>query len=219
MTVTALKKEKVDERAALRAAVAEAQEARAAVAKQCDAIESARGHVAEAAGDHAAAVAAVDTAQRDHAERVATAIAGGASPTATGLIRAARAHERDAQDDLAASKDALRSLEADLHDLESDLHVAGKTVDKVLAATLEPLCRNLIAETRAQYARFLATQAALSAVSSLFDPWSPVAKEAGLAGLFSDTLASQSSAVRKQWQAALAAMHFDASIDLPSIED
>jgi hypothetical protein len=213
------KDERIDERAELRRAIAAAQKARAAVDKQHDAIERAKELVAESVGALAAASTAVSTARQDHAQHIASVITGGGSPTSTGLIRAACAHERDAQDDLAASKDALSSLEADLADLESDAAVASRAVGRALATTLEPLCRRLAAETRAQYARFLATQAALSAVASLFDPWSPVAKEAGLAGLFSDALASQSSAVRKQWESAIKALRESADAVLPPLED
>jgi hypothetical protein len=211
------KDERPDERAELRRAIAAAKKARAAVDKQHDAIERAKELVAEAVGTLAAASAAVNTARQDHAQHIASVITGGGSPTSTGLIRAACAHERDAQDDLAASKAALSSLQADLADLESDAAVASRAVGRALATTLEPLCRRLVAETRAQYARFLETQAALSAVSALFDPWSPVATEAGLAGLFSDALASQSSAVREQWKAALSALRSDPGHCLPEL--
>jgi hypothetical protein len=213
------KDERPDERAELRRAIAAAQKARAAVDKQHDAIERAKELVAEAVGALAAASTAVSTARQDHAQHIASVITGGGSPTSTGLIRAACAHERDAQDDLAASKDALSSLEADLADLESDVTVAGRTVGKALAEAMRRVTGSLIAEVRERHLSFLRARAALSAVASLFDPWSEIAKEAGLAGLYGDALGQRANETGAKWQAALKALRENADAELPSLED
>jgi hypothetical protein len=219
MTVAAVALRKTaDERAELRRAVAGCASARAAIDRQREAIERAREHVAEAAGDHAAAVTALNAAQRDHAERIATAITGGASPTATGLIRAARAHERDAEDELAAARAALTKLEADLADFEAGTAAAGKAVDAALAEMMEPIAWRLVEEVRERRRRFLALQAALCSLGSLFVSWSELRKQIDRTAMFGDADDVRvSRAAAKEWQAALAALRLDADAEVPAI--
>jgi hypothetical protein len=219
MSVTPLKKEKTDDRAELRRAVADCVAARAAVDKHREAIERAREHVTEAAGNAAAADTALNAAQRDHAQRIATAIADGSSPTATGLIRAARAHERDAEDELAAAKDALARLEADLADLEVDAAAGGRAVDDALRDALEPMLRALIEATRAHHASYLRAQVAMTVVAGLRDPWDPLRKEAGFIGLGSAADGRTMDASRREWESALAALRLDADAPLPTDDE
>jgi hypothetical protein len=199
MTVTPLarKAEHTDERAALRQAVLAAAHAKAAVAAHCAAIERARELVAEAQ------------------TKLAAARAGGGSPSSAGVIRAARTAERDCEDDIEAAKSALLLLETGLADLESDAAVAGKAVEKVLAVTMEPVVCRLIEEARVQHAQFVMTQAALSALGSLWDSWDPVSKQINRVGVFNDADARLSVASRQKWEAALNAMRENADAPLP----
>jgi hypothetical protein len=182
MTVTALKKEKADERAELRRAVADAQEARAAVDRQRVSIERARQHVIEAEANVAAASAAVNAARANHVNDIASTIADGGLPTSMGLVRTARSNKLDAQDELAALKQALLKLEADLVLLQADAAAASKTVDRVLRVLLEPIVRALMAEARAHRDSFLRAQVAMVEVAGLFDAWHPLRKESSFVG-------------------------------------
>jgi hypothetical protein len=217
MSVASLarKDERPDERAELRRAIAAAQKARAAVDKHHDAVERAEGVVAEAVGTLAAASAAVNTARQDHAQHIATAITGGSSPTSTGLIRAARAHERDAEDDHVAAKEALRSLQADLADLESDAAVAGRAVDAALATMMLPVAHRLLEEVRTHHVRWLAAQAAVTALGGLWDSWTEIHKRIDSTSSRSDADARFSIAARAEWETALKALRENADAPLP----
>jgi hypothetical protein len=220
MSVTALKK--IDERAELRRAVTDAQEARAAVDRQRVSIERGTELVAEAVANLAAASAAVNTARETHAQHIASAITGGGSPTTTGLIPAARAHERDAEDELEALKSALSSLQAGLADMESDAAVAGRAVDAALAQALMPVARDLLVRTRDHYLKFMATDEALHAVTAVFNHWdggTEIAQQANRAGSLTDADARTLGATKQQWKAALEALKRDADAPLPPIED
>jgi hypothetical protein len=175
-----------------------------------------REHVAEAVANHTAAVAALSTAQQDHAAHVASAITGGSSPTATGLIRAARAHERDAEDELAAAKNALSSLEGDLVLAEADAAVAGKAVDRALAETLEPTLRRLMDEARAHRDSYLRAQVAMVQVAGLFDPWHPLSKESSFVGLGSNADTHLMDESRAKWEDALKTLRENADAELPA---
>jgi hypothetical protein len=216
-TVTAIRKDEGNERGALRHAVSAAAKARAAVAAHHAAIERAQEHVAEAVGNVAAASAAVNTARQDHAKQIASVITGGGSPTATGLIRAARAHERDAEDELAALKEALGSLQADLADLETDVSVAGRAVDAALAEMLKPVATRLLEEARAHHLRFLTTREALNVVGRSFNPWDggELTKQIDRVGTFSEADVRVSIATRQQWLDAIEALKMDAGAPLP----
>jgi hypothetical protein len=210
---------KVDERAELRRAVADVREARIAGDKQREAIERAREHVTEAVATHAAAAAAVSTAQQDHAAHVASAITGGASPTATGLIRAARALARDSEDELAAVRAALTKLEADLADLEVDTAAAGRAVDAALAEMMEPIARDLVVEVLGRRRGFLRAQAALAAMGSLFISWSELRRKIDRTALFGDDDDVRvSRAAAQEWNTALKAMRENADAELPPID-
>jgi hypothetical protein len=216
MSVTALKK--VDERAELRRAVADAQQARAAVAVQHAAIERGKQLVQEAEANLAAARTNVATAREGHAQHIAKTIAGGGSPTSTGLIRAARATERDAEDDVEATKSALLKLEADLVLVETDAAVAAKSITRALTSTLEPLARRLIEEARAAHAHYLELQAAAVEVAGLWDSWHELRTEAGRVGLMSDADSRVSNASAAKWKSAIEAMRTDPDASLPPIE-
>jgi hypothetical protein len=104
----------------------------------------------------------------------------------------------------------------DLTDAEADAAVAARAVDRALAETLGPVARRLLEEVRERHARFLMTQAALSAVGSLCgDPWSETRKEIDRAGLFTDALARLSSATEKEWLDAIKALRENADAPLP----
>jgi hypothetical protein len=169
-TVTAIRKaDGGDQRAALKRAVADAQKARTAVERHRDAITRAEKLVQEAQAKFAVAGVAVGDARQEHARHIAAVISGGGLPSSTGAIRSARAHKRDAEDDLAASKDALNSLQADLGNLESDEHVAARVVDAALSTTVRPVALRLLEETRACHLQFLVMREALSTLSRSLD--------------------------------------------------
>jgi hypothetical protein len=220
MTVTPLARRDAptDERAALRHVVSAATTARAAAAAHRAAIERARELVAEAQTKLAAARANVAAAREGHAKHIAkTVVAGGEPASSTGAIRAARAVERDCEDDLEAAKSAVLALEGDLADLESDAAVAGKAIDKVLATTMEPIALRLIEEARAHHARFLTTQAALSALGSLWNSWDEIYQQINRAGSFTDADARLSRASRQKWETALNSMRMAADSPLPDL--
>jgi chromosome segregation ATPase len=222
VTALAKKTDSGDERAELKRAVADAHKARAAVDRQREAIERGKQLVQEAQAKLAAAGGAVVAAREKHAQHIAAAIAGGSSSPAStpGAIRAARAVERDCEDDIEAAKTAAASLESDLVDMETDASAAGRAVDTAVAATLKPVVARLLDEARACHLRFLMMREALNAMGRTFNPWDggDLTKLIDRVGTASEADVRVSIAVRKEWDAAIAALGVDASTELPTIE-
>jgi hypothetical protein len=217
-TVTAMRKDKVDggdERGALRRAVSDAQRTKAAVDRQLSTIASAREHVREATENLVAARIGVDAAQKGHAHHIAVALSSGSAPSSTGLIRAARATERDCEDECEAAKSAVTALETELADLQADMQIASKAVDRALAETLRPLAVHLLEEVHAHRARFLASQAALTVLGRLWNPWDELAKQIDRTSSYNDPEGRVASAVGKEWESALKALRTDPDAPLP----
>jgi hypothetical protein len=220
MSVTATALKKIDERAALRVAIENASSTKAALAKAQASLEAATEHVARAEARLRTASAAVAQTREEHIGRVARALGDGREPpTAATSVQASRDAEIEARDEKDAAKAAVEQIAAGIADLETDMRVASKAVDKVLAETLEPTLRRLIAEARAHRARFLQAQAALTVVSGLWSPWDEIRKEADRVGVFNpDADARVADPARRAWETALKALRESADAELPPID-
>jgi hypothetical protein len=216
MSVAAVALKKPDERAALRSAVADAQEARAAVVKAQNAIERAEQLVAENQTKLASATKAVADAQSEDATRLASVLAAGGTSLTARAARQARTDEAEAVDDVEAARSALASLREALVETERDAAAAGRAVDDALRGLMEPIVRALIAEARAHRDSFLRAQVAMTVVAGLRDAWDPLRKEASFVGLASDADGRVMDASRQKWEAALKALRKNADAPLPN---
>ena len=150
-------------RAALAAALKEAERAHQAVDRQRGGIGRARA--AERAAETAvtAAEEAVKTAQQDHAAALANAAADDAPAPASG-VRAARRAATDAADELGAVKGAMAELKANLPGLIEAARAADVAVEVAISAILAPVARQLLVRAQAVQRLFMPLRSALFAL-------------------------------------------------------
>jgi hypothetical protein len=219
MSVAALKK--IDERAALRSAIADCASEKSAVDRQREAIGRAERLVAENQAKLARAAKAVADAQSEDAKRLASVLAAGGTSLTARAARQARTDEAEAADDVAAARSALASLREDLVEAERDVAVASRAVDAAAAAVLEPTVHRLIEQARAHHARYLQVQAALAEVSGtagLWTSWDEIRKQADHVSAYNvEADARVGNVSRAEWRAAIAALRLDADAELPPI--
>jgi hypothetical protein len=222
-------------REALASAINTAAEASSAAQRGREAVARAVELVAEAEAKVAAAGEAVVAAREQQSRRVAEAItAGQGAPP--GALRAARAAETDAADDLAAAQAALEQLEGDASETEAaaaraNFAVERKINDLLVAEALEPLLERLkglkvqisplqaalhFIRMRAMHRRGTSTFA--DAIRGLELP-DEVAKKISdaveLGGLPFNALTSEQHPVATAWREACAALRCDPDVDLP----
>jgi hypothetical protein len=220
MTVMALKKPEpsTGPRARLHEAIIEAQKARNAVEAAVAAIERVGGLVAKAEAElkeaNSAVVTALDQAARALAESLTSG--GGSSPALA--VRQARAVEQEAADEVEAARAARKRLQADLTEAEAELRQAEKAVDVAVAATLEPVAREMFAEALRRRAEWQETLFALDMLRPQLGPGHDLGRE--IARLtYIDRFAAEDRAlalkVRAAWTPALAALRSDPEAQLP----
>ena len=227
------------ERQALAEAIVARDEAACALERGRAAVARAERLVDDAQTKLTDAVAAVADAREHQARLVAEAVSAGSHATPASALRAARAAETDAADDVDATKNALAQLQASLAALEEESHRAELDVEckinSVLAAAGFPLVKRLI-KRRAEILELFAIliwmrnrsrerQGVTSTfrenpalVSPLF---SGVAREINTAlerGIsFDDTEAALRNPILEHWEDAVAATRTDPDHELPEM--
>ena len=136
-------------RAELARAIAAAKEAKDAVTRQRLAIDRARAAVRVAEKQVEAANEAVVEARQNHAKDLAAAAATDA-PAPASKIRAARQAVVDAEDEVAATKDALDALKAKLPEVEATAKEREIAIDVAISgAIMAPAAERLLERARA----------------------------------------------------------------------
>jgi hypothetical protein len=168
MSVTALASKKDDPRVELRRAVADAQEAWAAVDKQRAAIERAQQLVYAAKRKAESASKAVAAARDQDVQQLAAAIASGETVSPQATVRA-HAMEIEATDAVMMARAAYERLEIDLKDVEREAERAAKDVNAAVAAVLAPAAKRMTEEASVLRAQYLARVHAIDAMCVSLD--------------------------------------------------
>jgi hypothetical protein len=235
--VLTINKQTPEPRSRERQALAVAIEAAAMAARATEgglaAVARASELVDDAQSKHAAASATVSAAKERHTAATAEAIGRGA-PVPASAVRAARAAQADAEDDLDAAKAALKQLQTALAGLEEEAHRADIAVEAAVNSVLAGEAAVLLVERLEHLKRELPElQAKLYFLKSrgferqgiysvevpaLHAPLAEIesritsAIELGLS--FHVTAAEQHPAV-EPWRAACAALRDDPDVPLP----
>lgn len=168
-TVTQFKAAKPPAGDPLRATLAEAIEGQCRAEANAAGHDQAVGRARDLVGDAEAALerarSGVAKAKTRHAENIASAAASGAPPSRQGAVREARAHERDAEDDLEAARDALAQIEAGRADVGDAAAVAAADVVAKVNEVVSAEAEHLLAEMGAARSRCLALAQAIAALT------------------------------------------------------
>jgi hypothetical protein len=222
MSVTAIRKaDGGDELAGLRRAVSDAQREKLAIDKAHASAERAEQQIRDAEQRLVAATALIEKERKRLADQMEDAATAGRQATAPGAMRAARLAAADAEDTLAAAKEALRSIQADLANMQTNAAAANRAVDAAVAETLKPVAIRLLSEARAHHLRFLTTSEALYVVGLLFNKLDgdEAIKQIDRVGSFSDEDMRVAAGVRQQWATAIGLLKTDPGTALPSLEE
>jgi hypothetical protein len=180
-------------------------------------IEKARELLKESKGKLAAATVAVGNARAEDAAALVAAISSGGAPSARAIKRA-RAEEVEAADDVEAARAAHKQLEDDLADVEDELRQAEKAVDSAIAATLEPIAREMFAQALRRRAQWQAAVFTLDMLRPRLGPTSDLVKQIERL-TYIDRFAAEDRElalkVRAAWAPSLAALRSDAEAQLP----
>jgi hypothetical protein len=156
-----------DPRGALRAAIAMAKQAQAAVDEKQSAIERARRFVREVEERIEEATKALNGASEEHAAAVADAIARDEKPPAAVAVKAARVVLNDHQDELASAQAALDRVGDAKDDLKHAAALAEGNILLAIAELVVPVCQELFARVRRTRTELAALVQTLSALTEL----------------------------------------------------
>jgi chromosome segregation ATPase len=146
-----------DDRRALRAAIEAARKAEQAIEARKGAIARARQLVEAASRKVEAAAAGIVQAKNEHARIFADAAErDGSEANGSGVIRAARLAELDAQDQIEAANAALARLEQGLADVEQASRLARNVVLREVNRVCMPHAARLLAEAKELKAKLAA---------------------------------------------------------------
>jgi hypothetical protein len=237
-TVTAIRKaDGGDQRAALRAAVENAETMKATLAKREAALEQAVKFVAAAQTRLETATAAVGEAKAAHAERVARALADGLEPP-TATLQVARDTETETRDELDAARAAVEQIKAQIADLVIETADAENAVLVQINALFASVVARKLADAKRLRVELLVLKSELSGLLQDDSPprfaddlaryiaqkkrnaASPLRDEVHHflsidQPLFDDEVWAKANAAQRAWKQARAALRSDPDVPLP----
>jgi hypothetical protein len=155
----------VDPRDHLRQVISEAAKAHGKAERHAEAVRRARDMVVAAEQSLSVTGGALEAARTVRAEGLAHAAATGTAPKVDGALRAARAAQENAEDELEAAQAALSSLEMDGRELRESKSGLDDAIVRAVAAVMETTAGRILERIRRTQGDLLALEGVFHALT------------------------------------------------------